>query len=120
MLFDEFDAIGKRRDDENEHGELKRVVNSFLQLLDGFSAPSLIVAATNHEQMLDPALWRRFDEIVKFPSPSVTEIEQLITMKLRNFPSVDLDIHGICEAFKGYVTRRNTSNGYVSMRLKHA
>lgn len=86
VLFDEFDAIGKERDDPAEHGELKRVVNSFLQLLDSFSARSIIIAATNHEQLLDPALWRRFDEIVSFPRPSQSEIEALIEMKLKNFP----------------------------------
>jgi SpoVK/Ycf46/Vps4 family AAA+-type ATPase len=101
VLFDEFDAIGKRRDDENEHGELKRVVNSFLQLLDGFSAPSLIVAATNHEQLLDPALWRRFDEIVSFPRPSVQEIAKLIAMKLKNFPATDMNIHTLANSLKG-------------------
>ncbi len=70
VLFDEFDAIGRSRDDSTEHGELKRVVNAFLQMLDRFSGRSLIVAATNFEQALDPALWRRFDEIVRFERPS--------------------------------------------------
>jgi SpoVK/Ycf46/Vps4 family AAA+-type ATPase len=101
VLFDELDAIGKRRDDENEHGELKRVVNSFLQLLDGFSAPSLVVAATNHEQLLDPALWRRFDEIVSFPRPSVQEIARLMFMKLRNFPKQDMDIETLAKSLDG-------------------
>jgi SpoVK/Ycf46/Vps4 family AAA+-type ATPase len=101
LLFDEFDAIGKRRDDENEHGELKRVVNSFLQLLDGFDSPSLVVAATNHEEMLDPALWRRFDEIVSFPRPSVSEIEQLVFMKLRNFPLTEIDIKKFARSLRG-------------------
>jgi len=101
VLFDEFDAIGKRRDDENEHGELKRVVNSFLQLLDGFFASSLVIAATNHEQLLDPALWRRFDEIVSFPRPSIPEIAQLIALKLRNFPQEDIDVKTLARGLKG-------------------
>jgi SpoVK/Ycf46/Vps4 family AAA+-type ATPase len=101
LLFDEFDAIGRRRDDENEHGELKRVVNSFLQLLDGFNSPSLVVAATNHEEMLDPALWRRFDEIVSFPRPSVHEIGQLISMKLKNFPVADINIKKFANSLRG-------------------
>ena len=83
LFFDEFDAIGKRRTDEADHGELKRVVNSFLQMLDGFRGESLIVAATNHEQILDPALWRRFDEIVQFPRPSADQIELLLVRRLR-------------------------------------
>ncbi len=91
ILFDEFDAIGKARDDTTEHGELKRVVNSFLQLLDNFTAPSIVIAATNHEQLLDPALWRRFDEVLLFPRPSVREIRRLLSMKLKNFPHNGVD-----------------------------
>ena len=101
VLFDEFDAIGKARDDVNEHGELKRVINSFLQLLDGFHAPSLVIAATNHEQLLDPALWRRFDEIVYFPMPSVHNIRVLLSMKLKNFPHQDLDLKTLASRLKG-------------------
>jgi SpoVK/Ycf46/Vps4 family AAA+-type ATPase len=86
LLFDEFDAIGKHRTSEDEHGELKRVVNSFLQLLDGFHSATLTIAATNHQGMLDPALWRRFDEIVAFPKPTLAEIIQLLTHKFRQFP----------------------------------
>ena len=82
VLFDEFDAIGRSRDDVTEHGEIKRVVNSFLQMLDNFDGRSLIVAATNFEQALDPALWRRFDEIVRFERPSVGAIEELMRIRL--------------------------------------
>ena len=63
LLFDEFDALGKALDDPSEHGEIKRVITAFLQMVDSFRGPSLLIAATNHEQLLDPALWRRFDEI---------------------------------------------------------
>ncbi len=93
LFFDEFDAIGKRRTDEADHGELKRVVNSFLQMLDAFRGESLIVAATNHEQILDPALWRRFDEIVPFPRPNAEQIESVLVKRLRQvgvLPSVAL------------------------------
>lgn len=69
VLFDEFDVIGKHRDDHYEHGEIKRVVNNFLQMLDNFMGESLIIAATNHQHLLDPALWRRFDEILYFDIP---------------------------------------------------
>jgi hypothetical protein len=58
LLFDEFDALGKARDDPTEHGEVKRVITAFLQMLDAFRGPSLLIAATNHEHLLDPALWR--------------------------------------------------------------
>src|SRR5260370_1771265 len=86
VLFDEFDAIGKERDDPSEHGELKRVISSFLQILDGFEAPSLLIATTNHEQLLDTALWRRFDEIIYFPPTTLSGVVDLLEMKLRNFP----------------------------------
>ncbi len=82
ILFDEFDAIGRSRDDATEHGELKRVVNAFLQMLDRFSGRSIVIAATNFEQALDPALWRRFDEIVRFEKPDLSQIEQLLIKKL--------------------------------------
>jgi len=84
LFFDEFDAIGRSRDDVTEHGEIKRVVNTFLQMLDRFAGRTMVIAATNFEQSLDPALWRRFDEIVRFEKPSAKEIEQLVRKKLRN------------------------------------
>jgi SpoVK/Ycf46/Vps4 family AAA+-type ATPase len=101
VLFDEFDAIGKARDDATEHGEIKRVINSFLQLLDGFQASSLVIAATNHEHLLDPALWRRFDEILFFPKPSVHEIRSLLKMKLKCFPHHPIDIKEQAQCLKG-------------------
>ncbi len=82
VLFDEFDAIGRSRDDATEHGEIKRVVNSFLQMLDNFHGRSLLVAATNFEQVLDPALWRRFDEVVRFERPTEGQIKKLINKRL--------------------------------------
>ena len=82
VLFDEFDAIGRSRDDITEHGEIKRVVNSFLQMLDNFHGGSLIVAATNFEQVLDPALWRRFDEVVRFERPTEAQIKELMEKRL--------------------------------------
>ena len=86
LLFDEFDAVGKERTAADEHGELKRVVNSFLQLLDGFHAETLTIAATNHQGLLDPALWRRFDEIVVFPLPTCEEIENLLSRHFQQVP----------------------------------
>jgi SpoVK/Ycf46/Vps4 family AAA+-type ATPase len=82
-LFDEFDALGKERSDVAEHGELKRVVNTFLQMLDDYSGPSLIIAATNHEEILDTAIWRRFDEVLGFEYPTATQIKSLLSIKLR-------------------------------------
>jgi AAA+ superfamily predicted ATPase len=84
IFFDEFDAIGRSRSDSTEHGELKRVVNTFLQQLDNFHGRSLIVAATNYEKSLDYAIWRRFDETICFELPSNEEIIKLLNLKLKN------------------------------------
>ncbi|MCK5848034.1 MAG: ATP-binding protein [Caldisericia bacterium] len=69
VLFDEFDIIGKNRDDIHEHGEIKRVVNNFLQMMDNYNGNSILFAATNHQYMLDSAIWRRFDDIVYYDIP---------------------------------------------------
>lgn len=82
-LFDEFDALGKERADASEHGELKRVVNAVLQMLDAYQGKSLIIAATNHEGMLDSAIWRRFEEVLVFGLPTQEQLAQLLKIKLR-------------------------------------
>jgi SpoVK/Ycf46/Vps4 family AAA+-type ATPase len=79
LLLDEFDALGKNRDDPNDVGELKRVVNSLLQAIDTFCSPdSVVIAASNHQYLLDPALWRRFDDVVEFPLPDAKTREQFL------------------------------------------
>ena len=83
VLFDEFDIIGKNRDDSHEHGEIKRVVNSFLQMLDNFSGTSIIFAATNHQNMLDFAIWRRFDDVVYYELPDEATRQTLFERFLR-------------------------------------
>ena len=101
LFFDEFDAIGKSRDTVEEHSELKRVVNSFLQILDGFICDSLVIAATNHEKAIDKALWRRFDEIVMFNKPDCEQITILIQKKLRAFSVECLDINRFAKELEG-------------------
>jgi SpoVK/Ycf46/Vps4 family AAA+-type ATPase len=71
VLFDEFDAIARDRNTLNEHGEVKRLVNSLLQLIDTSNSNSLFIAATNHESLLDNAVWRRFDEVLFFGKPDL-------------------------------------------------
>ena len=101
VFFDEFDAIGKSRDDLTEHGELKRVINSFLQLLVGVRGDSLIIAATNHEHLLDAALWRRFDEIMRLARPSVKDIQVLLAKKLASIPHPQVKPEAIASALQG-------------------
>jgi ATP-dependent 26S proteasome regulatory subunit len=71
LLLDELDAIAKRRDDATEIGELKRLVTVLLQEIDDWPVSSLLIAATNHAELLDPAVWRRFDAHVTFPLPDL-------------------------------------------------
>ncbi len=78
LLLDEFDAIAKRRDDATEVGELKRLVTVLLQAVDDWPTSGILVAATNHPELLDPAVWRRFDRIVEFPHPNIDEIAAVI------------------------------------------
>lgn len=83
VLFDEFDIIGKHRDDPHEHGEIKRIVNNFMQMLDNYQGESLLIAATNHQYLLDPALWRRFDEILFFDLPDKNRRSKIFQKYLR-------------------------------------
>ena len=84
LFLDEFDAIAKARDDNNELGELKRVVNSLLQNVDSMSKDSLLLAATNHQQLLDPAVWRRFDYKLEIELPDKEAISKLILLFTNN------------------------------------
>jgi SpoVK/Ycf46/Vps4 family AAA+-type ATPase len=84
-LFDEFDAIGSMRADRNDVGEIRRVLNSFLQFLEQDDSESIIVAATNLEQLLDEALFRRFDDILRYQLPAHEEVGRLIENRLAAF-----------------------------------
>lgn len=98
MLLDEFDAIAKRRDDERELGELKRLVTVLLQTLDDWPDSSVLIAATNHSELLDPAIWRRFDLQIKFSNPTPKMIEAYIEQvhpDLQNHKNI------LCELFSG-------------------
>lgn len=78
LFLDEFDALGKRRDDDQDVGELKRVVNVLLQTIDHWNGPSLLVAATNHESLLDQAMLRRFEVSIEFPEPSSQQVSRIL------------------------------------------
>lgn len=78
LLLDELDAIAKRRDDTSEIGELKRLVTVLLQEIDDWPSSGLLLAATNHPNLLDPAVWRRFEMVVDFESPSPDQTQVLI------------------------------------------
>lgn len=101
-LFDEFDALTKDRGDSADHGELKRSVNAVLQMMDSYHGESILVATTNYETLLDKAVWRRFDEVVRFEMPNLEQIKRLLALKLsgirRNFETDDAQVASL---FKG-------------------
>jgi len=80
LFLDEFDAIAKARDDQHELGELKRVVNSLLQNIDDYCKDGILVAATNHQELLDNAIWRRFQSVVEMPRPGLPEISKMMEL----------------------------------------
>jgi SpoVK/Ycf46/Vps4 family AAA+-type ATPase len=90
-LFDEFDALGAHRNQANDVGEIRRVLNSFLQFLEKDTSNSLIVAATNHPEMLDRALFRRFDDVIEYMLPDPELAKEILSRKLAPFETADLD-----------------------------
>jgi SpoVK/Ycf46/Vps4 family AAA+-type ATPase len=84
-FFDEFDAIGSQRASLNDTGEIRRVLNSFLQFLENDNSQSIIIAATNHPDMLDKALFRRFDDVIKYELPDEQIIRELLETRLSSF-----------------------------------
>ncbi len=83
LLLDEIDAIAKRRSDDTDIGELKRLVTVILQEVDEWPVAGLLLAATNHPELIDPALWRRFDLVVKFKLPELPAIQEAIARFLK-------------------------------------
>ncbi len=86
-FFDEFDAIGSQRGLSNDVGEIRRVLNSFLQMIETDESHSLIVAATNHAEILDHALFRRFDDVLHYDLPDEKSIAQLLKVRLGHIVS---------------------------------
>lgn len=89
-LFDEFDAIGSDRSLDNDVGEMRRILNSFLQYLENDDSYSIILAATNNPQILDKALFRRFDDVLDYMLPDEGQIERIILAKLEGLASADI------------------------------
>lgn len=84
-FFDEFDAIGADRSLDNEVGEMRRILNSFLQFIDQDVSESIIIAATNNQRLLDQALFRRFDDVLHYILPTEDEIRRLLKCKLISY-----------------------------------
>lgn len=86
LFFDEFDAIGKERGDTHETGEIKRVVSFLLMQLDQLPSYVIVVAATNHAELLDRAVWRRFQMRLSFPAPGRKDVEALLDRIISRWP----------------------------------
>jgi SpoVK/Ycf46/Vps4 family AAA+-type ATPase len=99
-LFDEFDAIRAQRGRDHEVGELRRVLNSFLQFIEEDESESLIIAATNTVEILDQALFRRFDDVLTCSKPDFKQAKKLIQQRLFNFDN-DFDLTNLKEDLQG-------------------
>jgi SpoVK/Ycf46/Vps4 family AAA+-type ATPase len=84
LFLDEFDAIASSRGNANDHSELRRVVNSLLLFIDRIRPAGFLIAATNMDAALDPAVWRRFDDVIWFDNPDDKMVRRFLAMKLRN------------------------------------
>lgn len=100
-LFDEFDAIGADRSLDNEVGEMRRILNSFLQFIEQDTSESIIIAATNNQKLLDQALFRRFDDVLHYTLPTPKEIDHLFKYKITSFDTCFTTSKEMINAAKG-------------------
>lgn len=100
-FFDEFDAIGSQRGLSNDVGEIRRVLNSFLQMIEHDQSNNLIIAATNHPEILDYALLRRFDDVIEYHLPTAVQAADLIQSRLGDFAPKPFPIKVIAAKAEG-------------------
>lgn len=100
-FFDEFDAIGSQRGLANDVGEIRRILNSFLQMIESDQSHSLILAATNHMEILDYALFRRFDDVIEYRLPSGPQAARLIQSRLGKFAPRPFPVKAIMAKAEG-------------------
>jgi SpoVK/Ycf46/Vps4 family AAA+-type ATPase len=100
-FFDEFDAIGSQRAGPNDVGEIRRVLNSFLQFLENDDGPSVVIAATNHPELLDMALYRRFDDVIVYDLPTPAIARGIIENRLATFDRNAMEWSLVMEASSG-------------------
>lgn len=103
LLFDEFDIVGKTRTNSQDVGEMHRIVNILLTLLEEYNSQGILIATTNIETALDQALFRRFDDIIEMPKPSKDEILRLTKKTLSSIEkSKEIDWNSIVEKLVGF------------------
>ncbi|MEX1367494.1 MAG: ATP-binding protein, partial [Nannocystaceae bacterium] len=100
-LFDEFDSVGQARGDGQDVGEIRRVVTAFLQFLDADRSPSIIIAATNHVELLDRAIFRRFDIVLPFEMPDEDHLRQLVALRLASYELDETMVAELAQAASG-------------------
>ncbi len=100
-LFDEFDAIGSDRNLDNDVGEMRRILNSFLQNIEDDESYSIIIAATNNPSILDNALFRRFDDVMEYKNPDIEQITRLFKMKLHGKASNNIFTDDVYKEARG-------------------
>lgn len=120
-FFDEFDAIGSQRSLPNDVGEIRRVLNSFLQMIEHDQSHSLIVAATNHPEILDYALFRRFDDVLEYHLPSVEQAAELIRSRLSRFAPKPLSLKVLAAKAEGlsYAEIRRAVDDAIKEAVMH-
>lgn len=100
-FFDEFDAIGAKRTSTHDVGEIRRVLNSFLQFVENDKSLGIIIAATNHPELLDRALFRRFDDVLEYHLPDATTALAIIQRRLASFQIDDFNWEEITAELEG-------------------
>jgi SpoVK/Ycf46/Vps4 family AAA+-type ATPase len=117
-LFDEFDALGARRNQTNDVGEIRRVLNTFLQLLEKDDSRGLIIAATNHAELLDRALFRRFDDVLEYELPGDDVLTGILRTRLTTSAAADIDWNTVIQKSRG-LSQADVSRAAMDA-LKHA
>jgi ATPases of the AAA+ class len=119
LLLDEFDAIAKARDDSHELGELKRVINSLLQNIDAMSSSTILIAATNHPDLLDKAVWRRFFTKLEVGLPDDNGRKLIIRNLLKGFKCIILEDENRMEIVSELMSKLSPSDiSSVMTKLK--
>jgi SpoVK/Ycf46/Vps4 family AAA+-type ATPase len=120
-FFDEFDAIGSQRGLPNDVGEIRRVLNSFLQMIEHDQSTSLIIAATNHAEVLDYALFRRFDDVVEYHLPTTAQAADLIRSRLGKLAQKPFPLKAIAAQAEGlsYAEIRRAVDEAIKEAIMH-
>jgi hypothetical protein len=101
LFFDEFDSVGKERADAHETGEIKRVVSSLLLHMDALPSHCVVICATNHPELLDRAVWRRFEVRIELPKPGATELREWYTRVQKSLGPIGMTTAEFVSLFQG-------------------